>query len=90
MRHQLHKKATVRVVLALCPLPFALALALAMSAWLVWQLTRAFLWNGAPCVAACPPAQTSLNGGIDLKTAVELPADEEYLDWLAVHGKCPS
>ena len=31
--------------------------------------------------------QASLNAGLDLKSTVVLPDDEELNDWIAVHGK---
>ena len=31
--------------------------------------------------------KASLNSGLDMKKAVELPAEEELDDWIAVHGK---
>lgn len=31
-------------------------------------------------------AQASLNSGINLRTAVQLPPGEDFDDWMAVHG----
>lgn len=33
-------------------------------------------------------AQASLNSGINLRSAVQLPPGEDLLDWIAVHGIC--
>lgn len=32
-------------------------------------------------------ANASLQSGIDLKQVVKKPADEDQLDWIAVHGE---